>query len=167
MWWGILILLYLVLSELYHYTTTHLYFIYPLWKNACAVSQLFGAFFSRSSSAASEDVCLLLRKEAPSYLRTQYISSNVSLQMWEKPEKKMSSSTTTTSKNTLRSRLPRFNFLKKAPKKVAESKLDKDLANFVEKVSHSNSRKNSSTTDAAACSVLSAKDKQNTNIKLR
>ena len=84
-----------------------------------------------------------------------------------KTRKKMSSSTTTTSKNTLRSRLPRFNFLKKAPKKVAESKLDKDLANFVEKVSHSNSRKNSSTTDAAACSVLSAKDKQNTNIKLR
>ena len=85
----------------------------------------------------------------------------------EKNQKKMSSSTTTTSKNTLRSRLPRFNFLIKAPKKVAESKLDKDLANFVEKVSHSNSRKNSSTTDAAACSVLSAKDKQNTNIKLR
>ena len=84
-----------------------------------------------------------------------------------KTRKKMSSSTTTTSKNTLRSRLPRFNFLKKAPKKVAESKLDKDLANFVEKVSQSNSRKNSSTTDAAACSVLSAKDKQNTNIKLR
>ena len=41
----------------------------------------FWGFFSRSSSAASEDVCLLLRKEAPSYLRTQYISSNVSLQM--------------------------------------------------------------------------------------
>ena len=78
----------------------------------------------------------------------------------------MSSQKTSISKTTLRSRLPRFNFLKKTPKKVAETKLDKDLANFVEKVSHSNSRKNSSTTDAA-CSVLSAKDKQNTNIKLR
>ena len=167
MWWDILILLYLVVSELYHYTTTHLYFIYPLWKNACAVSQLFGAFFTVLLCGLRGRVSPFEKGGSFLFAHTVYF---IKCQLTDvrKTRKKMSSSTTTTSKNTLRSRLPRFNFLKKAPKKVAESKLDKDLANFVEKVSQSNSRKNSSTTDAAACSsVLSAKDKQNTNIKLR
>ena len=70
-------------------------------------------------------------------------------------------------KSTLRSKLPRFNFLKKTPKKASESKLDKDLANFVEKANLS--RKNSTTTDASykTTSVLSAKDKQNTHYRIR
>ena len=165
MWWDILILLYLVVLELYHYTATHLYFIYPLWKNACAVSQLFGAFF-HGPPLRPPRTCVSFWERRLLPICAHSIFHQMSAYRCEKNQKKMSSSTTT-SKNTLRSRLPRFNFLKKAPKKVAESKLDKDLANFVEKVSHSNSRKNSSTTDAAACSVLSAKDKQNTNIKLR
>ena len=68
-------------------------------------------------------------------------------------------------KNTLRSRLPRFNFLKKTPKKGPESKIDKDLANFVEKVN--SSRKNSTTDVSLKSSVISAKDRQNINVKLR
>ena len=70
-------------------------------------------------------------------------------------------------KSTLRSKLPRFNFLKKTPKKASESKLDKDLANFVEKANLS--RKNSTTTDASykTTSVLRAKDKQNTHYRIR
>ena len=127
-------------------------------KNACAVSNFLGLFFH---GPLRPPRTLVFGERRLLFAHSVFHQMSA----YRCETRKMSSQQTSTSKTTLRSRLPKFNFLKKAPKKVAEtSKLDKDLANFVEK---SISRKNSSTTDAAACSsVLSAKDKQNTNIKL-